>query len=1009
MTNSIIMKMKNFSTDLLNFMIIFLLLIASSIANNSFHYNCTSTIIDYSINSLDLIKNCTVIHGSLTINRIDMSAIGNIENNNNKNNINNYTILNLREITEYLIIYNITGLTSLAALFPNLAIIRGKTVFHNYALSIYENPDLEEIGLKSLLSISRGHVFIDHCPKLCNADQVYWTRLTLSTGNNYIQSTNATNCPVCHGCSYCWGEKYCQFYEGYDLFNQKKNLKCHPQCFGGCSQDSSDMHCYVCKNYNENSRCVERCTENSYAYDLDMHCYTKEECINQKGGLLYESSLGNECVLTCPYGFMVNESTCVECTDVNDPDCYIQCDIDVEDSEVDSLARIEQHKGCHVLNNSLNIRLLDNLDASELENNFGEIRIIRGHLRVYNSPYIKNLKFLKNLQEVHGIPTKNKNFGILIYQNNNLTQLWDLHQIRKIKLIEGGLYIDSNPKLCNWEIQTMQKSIEHNRDLDFIVYNDEEIFCDKGSFELEITDKSSKSLTLTWRTPVLKSKFQYIPSKIIEIFFREYSENISLTLDHDLDKDICLRTSWTKIQLKNYRRNNYTLTNLHENTRYVFIVKLYNSNNKIASVQSTTTYASTTPDFTIQPKIFTTVKMYNLIGIGWKLLPYQFKILTKIIIEVYKITDNQYELDTRDFCKTLPEYYSKYPPAFEKGVNGNEIKCLYGKTVEENEDDEFDTIIRNKFQYSNYKSDNYKNYSNASSNILAKNISFLKENFIRNISIVPTQNNFQAIKNLTHATLYMFKVFFCTRIGCNDYRLHFDKTYRINDGNAITNTTIIESGKYENGTKKYSLQILEPNKPNGAILSYKVLFQKFISSENHRQGGIETRNKTMIRLFCYRNIEMQKNNFTIDYDKTFNFAISVLSTYDDGKFSPLKGFQESNKNNVITEEKQPTFLISPNSSTDNNNNNKIENNDSVGSNSVITIEILVIILIILIVGGVSWYTYKKYPNIKTKIYYNVHDDRIDLLGEDYNNPDDIDEEIQKEMETIQLQNDHFSL
>jgi insulin receptor len=44
----------------------------------------------------------------------------------------------LHEITDYLLVYRVTGLTSLGALFPNLTVIRGNSLFVDYALVVYE-------------------------------------------------------------------------------------------------------------------------------------------------------------------------------------------------------------------------------------------------------------------------------------------------------------------------------------------------------------------------------------------------------------------------------------------------------------------------------------------------------------------------------------------------------------------------------------------------------------------------------------------------------------------------------------------------------------------------------------------------------------------------------------------------------------------------------------------------------------------------------------------------------
>lgn len=46
------------------------------------------------------------------------------------------SIPNLREITGFLVLYDLTGLDGLANLFPKLTIIRGRSLISNFALVI---------------------------------------------------------------------------------------------------------------------------------------------------------------------------------------------------------------------------------------------------------------------------------------------------------------------------------------------------------------------------------------------------------------------------------------------------------------------------------------------------------------------------------------------------------------------------------------------------------------------------------------------------------------------------------------------------------------------------------------------------------------------------------------------------------------------------------------------------------------------------------------------------------
>ena len=63
-----------------------------------------------------------------------------------------------KETNKLVIIIEITK--SLEDIFPNLSIIRGRELFEGFALLVFSNPHLEEIGLTKLTSISRGGVHI---------------------------------------------------------------------------------------------------------------------------------------------------------------------------------------------------------------------------------------------------------------------------------------------------------------------------------------------------------------------------------------------------------------------------------------------------------------------------------------------------------------------------------------------------------------------------------------------------------------------------------------------------------------------------------------------------------------------------------------------------------------------------------------------------------------------------------------------------------------------------------
>jgi insulin receptor len=126
------------------------------------------------IDKIQALAGCRVVEGSVTILLMDEIT---------SKDIANVTFPDLVEITGYLMLYRVGGFTSLNQLFPNLAVIRGKDLFKDYALIIYEMMELLEIGLNNLMEIERGNVRIEKNEQMCFANTILWSKIV----PNYIE------------------------------------------------------------------------------------------------------------------------------------------------------------------------------------------------------------------------------------------------------------------------------------------------------------------------------------------------------------------------------------------------------------------------------------------------------------------------------------------------------------------------------------------------------------------------------------------------------------------------------------------------------------------------------------------------------------------------------------------------------------------------------------------------------------------------------------------------------
>lgn len=97
---------------------------------------CSSRDVRNSPSGLEQLNGCRVIEGSLTIVLMDKYK---------DYYFDNYTFPLLIEITDYLVMFRVNGLTTLSKLFPNLTVIRGNTLFQDYGLVIYELQHLQVI------------------------------------------------------------------------------------------------------------------------------------------------------------------------------------------------------------------------------------------------------------------------------------------------------------------------------------------------------------------------------------------------------------------------------------------------------------------------------------------------------------------------------------------------------------------------------------------------------------------------------------------------------------------------------------------------------------------------------------------------------------------------------------------------------------------------------------------------------------------------------------------------
>ncbi|XP_071610349.1 insulin-like growth factor 1 receptor isoform X1 [Heliangelus exortis] len=421
------------------------------------------------IHELKRLENCTVIEGFLRILLISKAE-----------DYRNFRFPKLTVITDYLLLFRVAGLESLSDLFPNLTVIRGRNLFYNYALVIFEMTNLKEIGLYNLRNITRGAIRIEKNSDLCYLSTVDWSLILDAVSNNYIVGNKPPKecgdlCPgtmeekpLCEKTSInneynyrCWTTNHCQKMCPSSCGKRActdQNECCHPECLGSCTAPDNNTACVACRNYYYEGVCLPTCPPNTYKFE-GWRCVTKEFCskVPATETSEYERFVihNDECMAECPSGFIRNGSQSMFCSPCEGP-CPKICE-DEKTKTIDSVTSAQMLQGCTILKGNLliNIRRGNNI-ASELENFMGLIETVTGYVKIRHSHALVSLSFLKNLRYILGEEQVDGNYSFYVLDNHNLQQLWDWNH-HNLTIKEGKMYFAFNPKLCVSEIYRMEE------------------------------------------------------------------------------------------------------------------------------------------------------------------------------------------------------------------------------------------------------------------------------------------------------------------------------------------------------------------------------------------------------------------------------------------------------------------------------------------------------------------------------------------------------------------------
>lgn len=459
------------------------------------------------VTELHRIENCTVVEGYLQI-----LLISNI----NQEELRSLSFPKLTVITDYLLLFRVSGLTTLSTLFPNLTVIRGRTLFYNYALVIYEMTSLKDIGLYNLRNITRGAIRVEKNNELCYLDSVDWSRIMDAEINNIVNGNKESKecdnvCPgimednpVCRKTDFndnynyrCWTSNHCQKVcpDRCKYACTDRGECCHGQCLGSCTEPNNDMACAACLHYYHEGHCVPKCPPDTYMFE-GWRCITMDLCsqLHLAGDTHFVIHDG-ECMPDCPSGFTRNESNRMLCSA-----CNGLCDKICPSAVIDSVDAAQSLKDCTIIDGNLdiNIRHGNNI-ASELESFMGLIQTVTGYVRIRHSHTLDSLSFLKSLHNINGNELIDNVYAFSAINNVNMQYLWNWTQ-HNLTIQSGRLFFRMNPKLCMSEIHKMveKTAITVKQEEGDFHNNGQRASCESHILKFKSNDTTSYTIWLTW-------------------------------------------------------------------------------------------------------------------------------------------------------------------------------------------------------------------------------------------------------------------------------------------------------------------------------------------------------------------------------------------------------------------------------------------------------------------------------------------------------------------------------
>uniref|UniRef100_A0A3B5KVH1 Insulin receptor b n=1 Tax=Xiphophorus couchianus TaxID=32473 RepID=A0A3B5KVH1_9TELE len=512
--------------------------------------NSSSKNIRNNVTNLRSLENCTIIEGHLKILLMFGAKSGDFQG---------LSFPKLRVVTDYVLLFRVYGLETLSDLFPNLTVIRGNNLFFNYALVIYEMLQLKEVGLHSLMNITRGAVRIEKNPDLCYLATLDWSMILDSVEDNFIVANkNERECgDVCPGTAQ--GQTLCT----QTTINGHFRGRCWSQTY--CQTSKFCLYLSVLPAIQS----LDHCLKPHCCGDI-CHKFTLNSLLRRQ---MCRNLIRGHNIATTNFSIGVHK----KCEELTCEPCAGPCPKACQGNKtIDSVTSAQALRGCTVIEGNMVIKIRGGTNiAAELEASLGQIEVIKGYLSIRRAYALVSLSFLRKLHTIKGEQLEADSYAFYALDNQNLRQLWDWSK-HNLTIERGRTFFHFNSKLCMSEIRKLEKitgTKERNQKNDIAARTNG----DQASCEMQLLNFTS--VKVRYNMIILKWN-SFWPSDYRDLlgFMVLYKEAPFKNVTEFDGQDACGSNSWVIADVDPPPRTNqedpgYLIRSLKPWTQYAIMVR----------------------------------------------------------------------------------------------------------------------------------------------------------------------------------------------------------------------------------------------------------------------------------------------------------------------------------------------------------------------------------------------------------------------------------------------------